>query len=112
MAIRKPRAKKSLLYSTVIIITEWNPCDLRPAIYDLFGEVVVTQDDLFIWVTVTAPRWIYSQRAYNNYVRDWNVADKVRHSKRIGEWAVICDRATHTRPWHERLALDVILKTA
>ncbi|MDR5883625.1 hypothetical protein [Caballeronia sp. LZ032] len=51
---------------------------------DLFGEVVVTYDDLILWVEAVAPAYASSQRAFDHYVKAWAVADKVRRAKMYG----------------------------
>ncbi|MFZ6639199.1 hypothetical protein ACO0LL_05615 [Undibacterium sp. TC4M20W] len=73
---------------------------------DLFGEVVITEHDLFLWVSAVSPRWLTPERSYRNYLRMYNVEEKVRCSKLRGEF----DRRVQDvyRPWHERLALDLI----
>jgi hypothetical protein len=74
--------------------------------YDLFGEVAITDTDLRSWVAAIAPRWLSPPRSYLLYVRDWNVADKVRRSKIAGTF----DALTQKKPdsYHARLSLDVI----
>lgn len=49
---------------------------------DLFGEVVVTYDDLFSWVEAVAPAFTSSTRAFEHYVHAWSVAD----TSRLGLW--------------------------
>lgn len=74
---------------------------------DLFGEVVVTEDDLFNWVAAVAPRWLSPERSYRNYVRSWDVAGKVKAAKLRGTFeATIAHKKT---PWHGRFALDQIV---
>ncbi|WP_186082798.1 hypothetical protein [Burkholderia gladioli] len=51
---------------------------------DLFGEIIVTHDDIAAWVAAVAPAFTSSDRAYANYVRAWRVADKVRDAKAAG----------------------------
>lgn len=75
--------------------------------YDLFGEVPVTEDDLFYWVQAVAPRWLAPERSYRNYVRNWNVADKVRHAKISGTFDQIIDKPRNV--WHARLSLSAIV---
>lgn len=79
---------------------------LRQPAIDLFGEVVVTEDDLFDWVAAVAPMWL-SERSFDNYVRGWNVADKVRTAKLRGEFEA--RTAVRSKPWHARLALHAIV---
>lgn len=73
---------------------------------DLFGEVVVTEHDLFLWVSAVSPRWLTPERSYRNYLRMYNVAEKVRYAKLAGTFDARVENVY--RPWHERLAVDVI----
>lgn len=75
--------------------------------YDLFGEVPVTEDEIFAWVAAVAPRWLSPERAYHRYVRDWNVAAKVRAAKLAGTFHSTIEKPR--RPWHARLALDAVV---
>jgi hypothetical protein len=79
----------------------------QPAL-DLFGDVVITNADVFLWVSTVAPRWTYSERAFSNYVRGYSVADKVRAAKLSGHWQSVVNRHEYLAPWHDRLAVDVI----
>ena len=81
---------------------------LRQPPLDLFGDVVVTVDDLYDWVSVIAPRWLYNERAYKNYIRSYNVAAKVRAAKLSGQWHEIEQKLIDNIHWHDRLAIDVI----
>lgn len=51
---------------------------------DLFGQIVVTTDDITQWVAALAPAYMSSERAFERYVRLWNVAEKVRAAKLAG----------------------------
>ncbi|HDR9360452.1 TPA: hypothetical protein QDB44_006421 [Burkholderia vietnamiensis] len=51
---------------------------------DLFGEVVVTLDDVKLWVAALAPAYMSNERAFERYVRLWDVAGKVRAAKLAG----------------------------
>lgn len=54
-------------------------------IYDLFGEVIVTIFDIYIWVSViTRGRFLGNLARYNHYVQNWNVAYKVANYKKQG----------------------------
>jgi hypothetical protein len=77
----------------------------QPAL-DLFGEVVVTEDDLYDWVASVSPVHL-SMRAYDNYVQRYDVAGKVRAAKLQRRF----DAITARRPpmYHARLALHAIL---
>ena len=37
--------------------------------FDLFGEVVVTHDDLYAWVEAVAPAYTSSTRSFEHYVK-------------------------------------------
>ena len=97
------KSKKSLLYSNKITIN-YPSCNLRQPPVDLFGDVVVTHEDVFLWVAAVAPRWLSPQRSFNNYVRGYNVAGKVRAAKLNGTFHDTINDIYI--PWHERLSLD------
>lgn len=65
-------------------------------IFDLFGEVPVTLDDLREWVASTSPVNL-EERFFDNYVRRYNVADKVRAAKRTGDFDRITSEKRPTR---------------
>jgi hypothetical protein len=48
---------------------------------DLFGEVIITEDDIHAWVEAVAPAFTSSQRSFALYVRGWNVIEKIRRAK-------------------------------
>ncbi|MFZ6732227.1 hypothetical protein ACO0LG_09925 [Undibacterium sp. Ji42W] len=73
---------------------------------DLFGEVVVTENDLFLWVSAVSPRWLTPERSYRNYLRTYNVVGKVQAAKLRGTFDETVEDVY--RPWHARLALDLI----
>lgn len=75
--------------------------------YDLFGEIPVTEDEIYLWVQAVAPRWLSPERSYQGYVKNYNVPDKVRRAKMSGTFDFIVDRPP--RPWHARLSLDAVL---
>ncbi len=75
---------------------------LRQPPVDLFGEIAVTQDDLWDWVAAVSPVHL-SERLFSHYVRRYDVAAKVRRSKLAGEFEALTAR--RARPWHARLAL-------
>lgn len=80
---------------------------LRQPPFDLFGQIPVTDDDIYAWVECVAPRWLYPVRSFNNYVKNWDVAGKVRAAKERGEFDSITNRP---RPaWHVRLAMGAVL---
>jgi hypothetical protein len=73
---------------------------------DLFGEVIVTMDDLYNWVAAVSPVHL-SERGFDLYVHRWNVAGKVRAAKLAGHFDTII--AQRRSPYHARLALHAIL---
>lgn len=75
--------------------------------YDLFGEIPVTEDDIYAWVAAVAPRWLAPERSFRLYVKSWNVADKVRAAKLAGTFDRVIDRPTPA--YHARLALAAIV---
>jgi hypothetical protein len=79
---------------------------LRQPAADLFGGVVVTQDDVFDWVAAVAPRYL-SKRSFDNYVRSYDVPYKIALAKMRGEFDAITAR-DQSPPWHARLPVDVI----
>ena len=100
------KCKQSLLYSNKKIINYPSYLLKQPA-FDLFGDVVVTHDDVFAWVAAVAPRWLTPQRSYTNYVRGYDVPSKVRASKINGTFDDTINNVYI--PWHNRLAFDVVL---
>lgn len=58
---------------------------MRPQLYDLFGEIPVTVHDLRAWLIVV-PRIDPDSRRAAAYLRDWNVADKIRAAKARGDF--------------------------
>jgi hypothetical protein len=80
--------------------------ELRQPAVDLFGEVAVTEDDLYDWVASVAPLHL-RKRAFMNYVRGYDVAAKVQFAKLQGTFERIT--ANPSRPWHARLALHAIV---
>lgn len=56
-----------------------------PSAFDLFGEVPVTLTDLNIWCDHLGKHWPAEWRK-EWYIKNWNVADKVRQSKLDGSF--------------------------
>jgi hypothetical protein len=79
---------------------------LRQPPHDLFGEIAVTEDDLEAWVAAVSPVHL-TERLYDNYVRRYDVANKVRWAKARGEFESIT--ATRRPVYHARLALSQII---
>lgn len=87
--------------------TPADPGTIERMCYDLFGEIPVTEDDIFNWVAAVAPRWLTPERSFRNYVRSWGIADKVRAAKAAGTFEQIIEKPAHA--WHARLALCAII---
>ncbi len=79
---------------------------LRQPPVDLFGEVVVTDDDIYDWVASVSPVHL-SERGYALYVARYAVADKVRVAKLAGRFEAITSH--RPPPYHARLALHQIV---
>ncbi|WP_438392303.1 hypothetical protein [Caballeronia sp. DA-9] len=65
--------------------------------FDLFGEVVVTHDDLHAWVEAVAPAYTSSTRSFEHYVRGWSVVEKVRRAKLDGTYETTIEKAHESR---------------
>lgn len=68
----------------------------QPA-HDLFGEIPVTEQDIFDYVLAMAPQFMSAQFRYESYVNGWSVADKVRAAKLRRE---LDDIKIRPMPWH------------
>ncbi|HJV86910.1 MAG TPA: hypothetical protein VJ698_15700 [Noviherbaspirillum sp.] len=75
--------------------------------YDLFGEIPVTEDDVAAWVAAVAPRWLYPERSFRSYVRNYDVPGKIRAAKASGTFFQTIEKPRHA--WHARLALDAVI---
>lgn len=64
---------------------------------DLFGEIVVTVDDVARWVAALAPAYMSSERSFERYVRLWDVAGKVRAAKAAGTFESTIEAALARR---------------
>ena len=69
---------------------------------DLFGEIVVTVDDLHLWVSAVAPGFAGSDARRAHYIRVWNVADKVRRAKLDGYFDSTIENARERRAFLSR----------
>jgi hypothetical protein len=59
-------------------------------IFDLFGDVIVTYFDVYMWVAViTHGRFLGNANRYHYYVENWNVAYKVKQYKQRGLFKTI-----------------------
>lgn len=75
--------------------------------YDLFGEIPVTHDEVYMWVAAVAPRWLQPESAYQRYVRSWDVPAKIRAAKAAGTFHQTIEKPG--TPWHARLALSAVV---
>lgn len=80
---------------------------MQQSVFDLFGEIPVLESDLEQWVAAVAPAYLSSERSFRSYLRNYNVADKVRRAKLYGDFDQIT--ATRRAPFHARLALSAVL---
>lgn len=69
---------------------------------DLFGDVIVTLDDLHLWVSAVAPGFASSAIRLDYYIRHWNVADKVRRAKLGGYFESTIELARERRAFLSR----------
>lgn len=106
----KPRKKKTSLLYADAETPDYKSYELKQPALDLFGGVVVTHDDMFQWVAAVAPVWLSPERSYRNYLRGYNVADKVASAKVTGAWESTIAEAERKQTWHERLGI-VKIKT-
>lgn len=79
---------------------------LRQPPLDLFGEVPVTEEDLYDWVAAVSPVHL-SERGFDHYVRRYDIAGKIRTAKLRGAFESITAR--RHQPYHARLALRQII---
>lgn len=69
--------------------------------FDLFGDVIVTLFDIYMWVAViTKGRFLGNLNRYNHYVEFWDVAYKVKMSKINGFFEQV--RREYYLYWHNR----------
>lgn len=69
---------------------------------DLFGDVVVTHDDLCLWVSALAPGFAGNTQRMAYYIERWNVADKVRRAKLSGTFETTIENARAQRAYVSR----------
>lgn len=67
---------------------------VAPGCKDLFDEIPVTWDDIWLWVETVVGLHRHTWRA-RHYVTAWNVVDKIRQEKLAGRWP-----PTHSEPYH------------
>jgi hypothetical protein len=98
----KPVTKRSVKRLQI----EYLSYQLTQPAFDLFGEIPVTESDLYEWVASVSPVHL-SERGYDLYVRRYDVAGKVRSAKERGNFETIT--ANRPPPYHARLALHQIV---
>jgi hypothetical protein len=64
---------------------------------DLFGQVVVTYEDLELWVSALAPGFAGNAYRRQYYIRHWNVAEKVTRAKIAGTFESTIENARSRR---------------
>lgn len=64
---------------------------------DLFGQVVVSYDDLDRWVSALAPGFSTNDHRRAYYIKHWNVADKVARAKLAGTFDATIENARMQR---------------
>ncbi len=64
---------------------------------DLFGDVIITSDDITAWVYAVAPAFCSSDRAIALYVRQWDVVEKIRRAKLSGYFESTIENARERR---------------
>ncbi len=76
---------------------------MTPHPRDLFGEVPVTVEDLYLWCAVIAPR--IAPRHLDYYIKYWDVAGKIRASKIDGYFDTLeAELAERTRRTERSIA--------
>lgn len=78
----------------------------QPA-HDLFGEIPVTEDEIFDYVLAVAPQYLSAEFRFNSYVRSYDVPGKIRAAKLRGTFYETIDQPRNA--WHARLALSAVL---
>jgi len=69
---------------------------------DLFGQVVVTYEDLDAWVSALAPGFALNEHRRAHYIAQWNVADKVARAKLAGTFEATIENARARRAFIAR----------
>jgi hypothetical protein len=69
---------------------------------DLFGQVVVTYEDLELWVSALAPGFAVNDHRRAHYIARWNVADKVARAKLAGTFDATIENARTRRAFLAR----------
>lgn len=71
---------------------------MRPQLLDLFGEIIVTHDDVREWVAAV-PRLDPDSERGRAYARDWDVPEKVRQAKARGDFEQLVNAARERPAW-------------
>ena len=71
---------------------------MRQPVLDLFGEVVVTQQDVREWV-MAVPRLDPDSERAAAYVRDYDVPGKIRAAKIRGDFEQLVNTARERPAW-------------
>jgi hypothetical protein len=56
------------------------------------ADVVTEEQECLAWVSVVAPHFLSSRRAYELYLRGWDVAGKIRRAKANGQFGDVLRR--------------------
>ena len=77
--------------------------DIKPYARDLFGEIPVLESELTKWVQRAAPHIFHSRWRTDHYIRDWQVAEKIKavKLKELGEIPVRKKGIKSNRKKHE-----------
>jgi hypothetical protein len=70
--------------------------------YDLFGDIIVTADDLQLWVAAVAPGFAISASRCAFYIERWDVVEKVRRAKLDGYFDSTIEKARERRAYLSR----------
>jgi hypothetical protein len=69
---------------------------------DLFGQVVVTYEDLELWVSALAPGFAGNTFRRQYYIEHWDVAGKVTRAKLAGTFDTTIENARARRAFLSR----------
>lgn len=69
---------------------------------DLFGQVIVSYDDLTDWVCAVAPGFSLNEYRRQYYIEHWNVAEKVTRAKLAGTFDATIENARTRRAFLAR----------
>ena len=71
---------------------------MRPQVFDLFGEIPVTHQEIDAWLRAV-PRIEPGTARAAHYVEAWGVVEKIRAAKRAGTFEAITQRESEPSPW-------------